>query len=314
MGGSPSISAASQPSASPLYSDLMHLIGQSMAPRSWHTYHRAWGMLHSFLVPFHLSPTLPVSAIHMAFFLTYLWEAHYSPATVATYMSAIGFLHKLHGFHDPSDNFLVQRALKGIQKTSRVQDTRLPITYSILGNLMHAVKYCSSVLYCQVMYRSMFSLAFFAFLRVGELTVSNAYSHNILTLQQLKFDRQKRFVTVVFLNFKHSNGRKAVVKIFPQQDCEICPVRTLYEFLALRGTAPGFLYQWPSGAAISRQEFIDILNRCLAFCNLSCSVYKGHSFRIGAATYCASLGMSDSQIRTLGRWRSDAFKKYIRLS
>ncbi len=39
---------------------------------------------------------------------------------------------------------------------------------------------------------------------------------------------------------------------------------------------------------------------------------KGHSFRIGAATFAAERGFSDAQIRSMGRWQSDAFRKYIR--
>ncbi|KAK6195007.1 hypothetical protein SNE40_000528 [Patella caerulea] len=39
-----------------------------------------------------------------------------------------------------------------------------------------------------------------------------------------------------------------------------------------------------------------------------------HSFRIGGASLAAHNGLSDSQIRQLGRWRSDAFRKYIRPS
>ena len=42
--------------------------------------------------------------------------------------------------------------------------------------------------------------------------------------------------------------------------------------------------------------------RALAFCDLDCSSYKSLSFRIGAASLAAENGMSDAQIRGLGRW------------
>lgn len=41
--------------------------------------------------------------------------------------------------------------------------------------------------------------------------------------------------------------------------------------------------------------------------------YKGHSFRIGAASHAADRGLSDAQIRALGRWKSNAFQRYIRV-
>jgi hypothetical protein len=48
-------------------------------------------------------------------------------------------------------------------------------------------------------------------------------------------------------------------------------------------------------------------------CGLDTMKYEGHSFRIGAATFSAECGFSDTQIRAMGRWRSDAFLKYIRI-
>ena len=38
------------------------------------------------------------------------------------------------------------------------------------------------------------------------------------------------------------------------------------------------------------------------------------SFKIGAATYAAKQGVTDDKITHSGRWKSDAFKKYIRIT
>ena len=39
--------------------------------------------------------------------------------------------------------------------------------------------------------------------------------------------------------------------------------------------------------------------------------YSGHSFRIGAATTAAHVGVGDATIKALGRWKSGAYQGYI---
>ena len=50
----------------------------------------------------------------------------------------------------------------------------------------------------------------------------------------------------------------------------------------------------------------------LAEAGLDVSGYSGHSFRIGAATSAAQAGLGDALIKTLGRWESAAYQRYIR--
>ena len=39
--------------------------------------------------------------------------------------------------------------------------------------------------------------------------------------------------------------------------------------------------------------------------------YVGHSFQIGAASTAAAVGVEDSLIQTLGRWKSSAYLSYV---
>ena len=41
--------------------------------------------------------------------------------------------------------------------------------------------------------------------------------------------------------------------------------------------------------------------------------YKAHSFRIGAATTAADMGMSETQIQSMGIWKCTALRCFIRI-
>ena len=111
--------------------------------------------------------------------------------------------------------------------------------------------------------------------------------------------------------YKHSvPGQPFVAYIYPENIR--CPVQLILSYVSLRGHSPGPLFCWPDGKAISRTFFIAQLNAALKFNNLDSSLYKGHSFRIGVASCAATKGFSDSQICLLGRWKSNAFLRYIR--
>ena len=90
-----------------------------------------------------------------------------------------------------------------------------------------------------------------------------------------------------------------------------CLVQGLINYCQLRGVQPGLLFYHQNLEPITVYQFNTELSRCLTFCGLDTKKYKGHSFRIGAASHAADKGFSDSHIRTLDRWKSDAFKSYI---
>lgn len=67
------------------------------------------------------------------------------------------------------------------------------------------------------------------------------------------------------------------------------------------------------GSAVSRAFLTEQLNLSLIWCGLDIKLYKGHSFRIEAASTAFANGMSEAKIKAMGRWSSDAYKKYIRV-
>ena len=76
-------------------------------------------------------------------------------------------------------------------------------------------------------------------------------------------------------------------------------------------TDSNYLFCTEDGRAVSRHIFTNYLALIFRTCGLDPAKYKGYSFRVGAATLAVENGFSDGQIRLLGRWKSDAFRKYI---
>ena len=83
-------------------------------------------------------------------------------------------------------------------------------------------------------------------------------------------------------------------------------------FYRAQGYLSGPPFCWPGASPISRTFFTKALSHALRYCNLNVEGYKSHSFRIGVASWAAAKGMSDAQIRAFGRWKSNAFWRYIR--
>ena len=117
---------------------------------------------------------------------------------------------------------------------------------------------------------------------------------------------------LTFGNFKHSyNQRPFSIILHRHNSC--CPVRLLLDYLSLRGNRSGPLFLNSDNIPVSRTFFTKLLSLSLRAGGLDSTRYKVHSFRIGAASFAGDRGMSDAQIRAFGRWRSNAFLKYIRL-
>ena len=151
---------------------------------------------------------LPISPSVLALFIAYLFNAQYAPSTVTTYISSLGYVHKLMGFPDPSKVFYVSQMFKGYSKVGFRLASRLPITLPILDKLVSSATSLEGSTYQICQFQAMCALAFYAFLRIGELTSSLGGSSNLLQLSQitklLNPARDLIAFKLTFGDFKHS--------------------------------------------------------------------------------------------------------------
>ena len=295
------------------------LAKSSLQPSSIPTYRRAWKLFYQFLTTIFQSVNkpFPIAPHTLALFIAYMYDKKYAPSTVSSYVSALGYSHKFLGLADPTKAFFIIQILKGYGKIGSRLDSRLPITLPVLNRIIESSAQLTVTHYQSLQFRAMCSIAFFAFLRIGEITYNSPKDADVpLQVHQLTklLDSSKRVVAfkITFGNFKHNyNQRPFSVMLHRRHSC--CPVQLLLEYLSLRGNRPGPLFRNSDNSPVTRTNFAELLSLVLKACGLDSTRYKGHSFRIGAASYAAERGMSDAQIRDLGRWKSNAFLKYIRM-
>ena len=77
----------------------------------------------------------------------------------------------------------------------------------------------------------------------------------------------------------------------------LCPVSSVLAYLAIRQATPGPLFIFRDGIPLSRTHFVAAVWQVLQAAGVDTSSYTGHSFRIGAATTAAGIGLSDSSLK-----------------
>ncbi len=286
------------------------LLDSALSPRTKQQYQRVW---NSFLRFVHstlgVSP-LPASPSTVALFISHLVSppSPSAPASVASAISAIAYFHKMRGLEDPTSSFLCRKILKGLAKTRSSEDMRVPITLPSLQLLLLAVQQVAEPFYQAPLFRSMFAVMFSAFLRLGEVTQS---PHNIL-FHQVSFSSTS--VTISFLSYKHHDPSHPFTLSLPSAPASpACPVRLVNLFCQVRGSDPGPFFCNQDGSPVTPAAFRKLLATAQSQAGLKDIHITPHSFRIGAATYAATKGYTSQQIQNMGRWRSAAFQKYIRV-
>ena len=161
-----------------------------------------------------------------------------------------------------------------------------------------------------------FCLGFFGFLRSGEFTSTTANSNlpDRLSPADIEVDSHIN-PGCMAVHIRRSKtdpfGVGTTVYLGSTGDV-VCPVKAMMVYLALRPSTPGPLFIFRNGKPLSQEQLIIHLRQALSEAGVNASGYSGHSFRIGAATEAANAGLSDSMIKALGHWKSDAFMAYIR--
>ena len=169
--------------------------------------------------------------------------------------------------------------------------------------------------------QSYVSACFYDFLMIGEITISSvlADASKLVQIEDITMlgDSKGNYkaMKLCIRNWKSQIPGVPFTLTILAQPSGACPVLAIKKYLKIRGTYGGPLFTKQNKLAITRAQFFQSLRQVNKKAGFDDSRIKGHSFRIGAVTTAASLGFTEDQIQRMGSaWRSDAVKKYIRIT
>ena len=287
----------------------------SVAENTKETYRTGLSAFDAFRSEYGLSSVWPPPVSHVTTFIAYLSLNKKAYRTINCYLSAINFRCNALQHSDFSQNFLVRKMLEGLKRLNKPKDTRMPITEDLLLRIVNNLPNICVSLYEANLFSTAFSIAFHGFFRVGEIVLSKRWqAHQIVGIEHVKFHSRDNteFIKIVIPYSKTDQyGQGVTIKIDETKN-KVCPVQLLKTFLAQRPSTKGPLFCHFSGKPVTRYQFCAVLNKVLNFMGIDASLIRSHSFRIGAASSQFEKGVSEQEIKNLGRWRSNAYKNYIR--
>ena len=200
----------------------------------------------------------------------------------------------------------------GCKKHLSVPDSRLPLLLTQIHALYRSCTTLSTGTYNLALYQALFLFIYHGFFRVGEvLPHSLSSAHRVIQYGDLTLQGDKLCVSLKY-HKTQTSGHATNIFISPTKDA-YCPCDSLRRYLKLRGTVDGPLFIDCMAKVISFAKFRSVLTMCLNFCQLPADLYTPHSFRIGACTQAIMSGVSADKVQAMGRWRSRAYQRYIRL-
>ncbi len=269
---------------------------------------------------------LPLSEEVLCLFVAQLVQDGLQFSSIRTYLSSLRHLQISTGFPDPFAGNTFPRlayVMRGARRTRVAQpDNRLPITPHILSILYNVWARPNPPYEARLLWAAC-CLGFFGFLRVGEFTArdssppsaaADAHIIGIHDISRAPGD-PPQYLRVHLRVSKTDPFGRGVYIYLGATGTTICPVAAILSFLVVRPTQLlGPLLRFPDGSILTRTVLVASVRKALAASGIDPSRYSGHSFRIGAATTAALVGLPDHTIKMLGRWESSAYQLYVRTS
>ena len=288
------------------------MVENSVAYGTLQTYNRGVLTLARFRTNFGLTHIWPIPLNQICNFIAYLYQENLSHSTVKCYLAGISFYSRIYDFEDATQKFVVKKMMEGFRRQKAPgSDLRFPICKELLKKLVLVLPQVCKSKYEARLFQAAFTLAYHGLLRIGEIAISKGRENHIISISDVSVSLEGLRVRVPSSKTDQI-GAGAMLSLKYQNDHQICPGILVKQYIVDRPPYQGPLFCHFNGSPLTRYQFISVLKKSLECIGVKHDRFSSHSFRIGRATSLAMEGISDIEIMRLGRWKSNAYKGYIR--
>jgi hypothetical protein len=259
---------------------------------------------------------LPATALNLCLFMELMSNTS-GYRHCKNVLSGVKFLHGAtdHGF--PEQDFLIETTMQGLKrKLAGTPKQVLPIDPVVLRRMYRFVdikKPGDLSAWCG------FLLAFYCLFRKANLCPKDSYDNPSVVLKRsdIEIDEELQQV-LVYVNFSKTNQymQKSHVIPIPRNND---PALDLYSHIKLlfkrvRAAPESPALSYSQNQFINHRTFTEKLKTLIMKAGLDPSLYSGHSFRRGGASYLYSIGGTTLMVQVLGEWSSQVYTRYLSLS
>ena len=196
-------------------------------------------------------------------------------SSIKCYLSAVRHLQISRGYSDPFlvDFLQLQMLLRGVKVCRGLQrppSTHLQVAYltKYSSSVERSVVSPSSHEYHYIMLGAVCCYCFFGFFHLGKLLVPSLSafdpsSHITINDIAVDDDRNPAMIQFTLKASKTDPFRKGVQVAVGKTEDDICPVRALMEFLAVRGSKPGPLFCSQNSSPFICSQFVGKIKKAL---------------------------------------------------
>ena len=302
------------------------LVAASISNSTWRNYSSALRSFQKFEVFSRVTYTWPLDIGAVRAYTSYaLSEGKLAPASVINYLSAMRYIHLIKGFPAPHilQDDMIQILIRGAKNLSNPPSSnkRRVVSLPLLQALKEEIERSSWSLYLKTAVWALFSVAFFASARMGELVGPSRTSFDASSTLRVRDVLVRDSGIMIHLRRpKSGNPKGEFLYLFPFPYKGLCPVLALKSHLSSvsKRSLPSHLPLFcDDDGYIFTVDYVNIALKSLLKFRIDFRDHSisAHSFRAGLPSELQRMPslLNSDEVRGWSRWNSDCISRYERL-